>query len=133
MSEEVIVEEITPKGGDATPSPASPDKPGEVPKPDATPTKPAEPVAPVPPAPPSQSPAEIQKNLHGLLKTELQQELAPIIAAEVKKQLEAALKSVPTLRKGVIQQDPDADQLKKTFEGLPPEKKLKVALALQQG
>lgn len=141
--EEVIVEEITPKGGEPSAAPApspSLEKPSEVPKLDTAPAKPAEPAAtppvpaaPVPLAAPSQSPAEIQKNLHGQLKSELHQELAPMVAAEVKKQLDAALQALPPVRKGLIQQDPDVEQLKKTFEGLPPEKKLKVALALQQG
>lgn len=132
--EEVVVEEITPKGGAPAPAPAPS---SEAPKPEAAPAKPAEPAA-TPPAPaapvsPAQSPAEIQKTLHGQLKTELQQELVPLIVAEVKKQVDAVLQALPPVRKGLIQQDPDVDQLKKTFEGLPPEKKLKVALALQQG
>ncbi len=54
------------------------------------------------------------------------------ISDEVKKQLEVALKSVPVQRKGVVQPEPESDDVKKTFEGLSPEKKLKVALALQQ-
>jgi len=60
------------------------------------------------------------------------EEMTKRISDEVKKQLEVALKSVPAQRKGVIQPEPQADELKKTFEGLSPEKKLKVALALQQ-
>ena len=55
------------------------------------------------------------------------------ISDEVKKQVEAALKEMPTQRKGLVPPEPAADEFKKTFEGLPPEKKLKVALALQQG
>lgn len=133
--EDVVIEEITPKGGEPTAEPAlapTSDKAVETPKQEAAPVKPVEPVAPQPAAP-IQSPAEIQKTLHGHLKTELHQELAPLIAAEVKKQVDAVLQALPAARKGLIQQDPDVDQLKKTFEGLPPEKKLKVALALQQG
>ncbi len=62
-----------------------------------------------------------------------EQEIAKKISDEVKKQLDAALKIFPTQRKGLTQPAPEADEIKKTFEGLPPEKKLKVALALQQG
>jgi hypothetical protein len=49
----------------------------------------------------------------------------------VAKQVDAALKAVPTLRKGLVQTDAETEQLQKQFESLPPEKKLKVALALQ--
>jgi HK97 family phage prohead protease len=64
----------------------------------------------------------------GLSKDEMETK----ISDEVKKQLESALKSVPAMRKGLIQPEPEAEDIKKKFEGLPPEKKLRVALALQQ-
>jgi hypothetical protein len=64
----------------------------------------------------------------GLSKDEMETK----ISDEVKKQLEFALKSVPAMRKGLIQPEPEAEDIKKKFEGLPPEKKLRVALALQQ-
>lgn len=60
------------------------------------------------------------------------EELDQLISSEVKKQLDALLKGIPTLRKGLIQREPDPDDVKKQFESLAPEKKLKVALALQQ-
>lgn len=60
------------------------------------------------------------------------EEMGILIAAEVKKQVASALSAIPPMRKGFIQQEPEAEQVKKTFESLPPEKKLKVALALQQ-
>ena len=60
-------------------------------------------------------------------------EIGKRISDEVKKQLDAALKGLPAQRKGLTPPEPAADEFKKTFEGLPPEKKLKVALALQQG
>ncbi len=59
-------------------------------------------------------------------------EMAEMISSEVKKQMEPMLKQIPAIRKGLIEQEPQGDELKKTFEGLPPQKKLKVALALQQ-
>lgn len=60
------------------------------------------------------------------------EEMAEMISSEVKKQIEPMLKQIPTIRKGLIEQESQGDEIKKTFEGLPPEKKLKVALALQQ-
>lgn len=59
-------------------------------------------------------------------------ELGRLITGEVQKQLESALKAVPTLRKGLVSQEPEAADVRKTFESLSPEKKLRVALALQQ-
>ncbi len=59
-------------------------------------------------------------------------EMAEMISSEVKKQLEPVLKQLPTVRKGLIEMEPEGEDLKKTYEGLPPQKKLKVALALQQ-
>ena len=55
-----------------------------------------------------------------------------MIAGEVSKQVEAALKAVPTLRKGLVQPEEDGAALKKQFESLPPGQKLKAALAMQQ-
>ncbi len=60
-------------------------------------------------------------------------EVAEMISAEIKKQIEPLLKQIPAQRKGVVQPEPESNDIKKTFEELPPEKKLKVALALQQG
>lgn len=60
------------------------------------------------------------------------EEMAEMISSEVKKQMDPMLKQIPAIRKGLIEQDPQGDELNKTFEGLPPQKKLKVALALQQ-
>ncbi|MCG3204880.1 MAG: hypothetical protein KCHDKBKB_01597 [Elusimicrobia bacterium] len=59
-------------------------------------------------------------------------EMAEMISTEVKKQIEPLLKQIPAIRKGVIQPEPETEEVKKTFEGLPPQKKLKVALALHQ-
>ncbi|MCG3204339.1 MAG: hypothetical protein KCHDKBKB_01054 [Elusimicrobia bacterium] len=61
------------------------------------------------------------------------EEVAQMISVEIKKQIEPILKQIPAQRKGVVQPEPENNDIKKTFEGLPPEKKLKVALALQQG
>jgi hypothetical protein len=65
-------------------------------------------------------------------KSVSKEEMAEMISSEVKKQMEPMLKQIPAIRKGFIEQEPQGDELQKTFEGLPPQKKLKVALALQQ-
>ncbi len=65
-------------------------------------------------------------------KTVSKEEMAEMISSEVTKQIEPMLKQIPAMRKGLVDQEPQGDELKKTFEGLPPQKKLKVALALQQ-
>ena len=65
-------------------------------------------------------------------KTVSKDELGKMIAGEVAKQVETAMRAVPTLRKGLIQPEAEADEVKKQFESLPPEKKLRAALALQQ-
>lgn len=65
-------------------------------------------------------------------KSVSKEEVAEMISSEVKKQMEPMLKQIPAIRKGLVEQEPQGDELKKTFEGLPPQKKLKVALALQQ-
>lgn len=59
-------------------------------------------------------------------------ELEKMIAGEVAKQVESALKAVPTLRKGLVQPEAEKDELRKRFESLPPEQKLRAALALQR-
>jgi len=46
--------------------------------------------------------------------------------------VEAALKAVPTLRKGMVEPERDATELRKQFDSLPPGQKLKAALAMQQ-
>jgi HK97 family phage prohead protease len=58
-------------------------------------------------------------------------DLAKLVASEVAKQMEAALKAVPTLRKGLVQPDHEADELRKQFDSLPPEKKLRAVLAVR--
>lgn len=58
------------------------------------------------------------------------EEMADIVSNEVKKQMEPLMKQIPTIRKGLIQ--PEKEEVEKTFEGLTPDKKLKVALALHQ-
>ncbi len=60
------------------------------------------------------------------------EDIAKMVSGEVKKQIESALKTIPTVRKGLVSQDPEPDDVKKTYESLSPEKKLRVALALQQ-
>lgn len=65
-------------------------------------------------------------------KTVSKDELGKMIAGEVSKQIETTLKSIPTLRKGLIQPEQDPNEVKKQFEGLPPEKKLRAVLALEQ-
>lgn len=65
-------------------------------------------------------------------KSVSKEEIAEMISSEMKKQLEPVLRQIPTMRKGLVQQEPEATELKKTFEDLSPQKKLKVALALQQ-
>ena len=129
MSEEQpTVEEISPQADPAKGK-------EEPPKPD--PEKAPAPAAEVPAAPaqdPTQSPAEIQKDLLGKLEPMFvkKDDLQKMIAEEVQKQLEASLKAVPTVRKGLITQDSEVDDVKKKIESLPPEKKLRAALALQQ-
>jgi len=59
-------------------------------------------------------------------------EVEKMIAGEVQRQVEASLKALPTLRKGLIQQDTDADAVRKQFDTLSPEKKLRAALAFQK-
>lgn len=59
-------------------------------------------------------------------------DLAKLVAGEVAKQLEAALKAVPTLRKGLVQPDSEAEELRKQFDSLPPEKKLRAVLAVRE-
>jgi len=59
-------------------------------------------------------------------------ELGKIIAGEVARQMEAAIKTIPAARKGIIEPAPETDGVKKEFESLSPEKKLKVALAMQK-
>ena len=58
------------------------------------------------------------------------EETSQLIAQEVKKQLGSALKEVPVIRKGLVQAEEESNDIKKKFDGLPPEQKLKVALAL---
>lgn len=57
-------------------------------------------------------------------------ETTRIIAEEVKKQLGAALKETPVIRKGLVPPDEEPSDLKKKLDALPLEQKLKVALAM---
>lgn len=59
-------------------------------------------------------------------------ELAKLVAGEVARQVETALKAVPTLRKGLVQQDIEADEVRKQFDSLSPEKKLRAVLAVRE-
>ncbi len=160
--EQVVIEEIRPEAGDppqpapaaeapkpaaVLPAPATP--PAEVSK--AAPAQPetaaavldkiaalggeAKPLAervkallaaaPAQPAPAAATPQPTPKALG-------RDELAKMIAGEVAKQVEIAFKAIPAVRKGLIQPEPEAEDVKKQFESLTPEHKLKVALALQQ-
>jgi HK97 family phage prohead protease len=69
---------------------------------------------------------------NGAPKSVSKEEMSVLIASEVKKHVEAAFSSLPAIRKGLIQKDTEPDDIKKQFEALSPEKKLRVALALQQ-
>lgn len=89
--------------------------------------------APEPPAAPATQPAATAAAPQAAARTMGREELAKMIAGEVAKQVEAALKAIPMVRKGLIQPEPEAEDVKKQFESLTPERKLKVALALQQG
>ncbi|MCX5784580.1 MAG: HK97 family phage prohead protease [Elusimicrobia bacterium] len=59
-------------------------------------------------------------------------ELAKLVAGEVARQVETALKAIPTLRKGLIQSDIEADEVRKQFDSLSPEKKLRAVLAVRE-
>jgi len=59
-------------------------------------------------------------------------EAEKLIEGEVRKQVEAHIKAMPTLRKGLIQQDTDADEVRKQFENLSPEQKLRAALSFRE-
>jgi HK97 family phage prohead protease len=61
-------------------------------------------------------------------KTEIQE----LISGEVKRQVESALKTIPPMRKGIIPQGTEKEDVQKAFDSLNPEQKLKVALALEQ-
>jgi HK97 family phage prohead protease len=153
MPDEVTIEELPAQDANpATPPAAEPPAAPQAaaPAPEEKP-KPADAVAQVQ----AQKPAEIQKSdVGGLLdklisiggqsgviaqqlKTLLKPpaaepaDLAKLIAGEVAKQLESALKAVPTLRKGLVQPDNEADEIRKQFDSLPPEKKLRAVLAVR--
>lgn len=76
--------------------------------------------------------AQLAPPSNGAPKSVSKEEMSALIASEVKKHVEAAFSSLPAIRKGLIQKDTEPDDIKKQFEALSPEKKLKVALALQQ-
>lgn len=151
--EQVVIEEIRPEAGDP-PQPAAPApeaaKPEPAPQPaevsKSAPSKPepvgavldkiaalggeakplAERVKALLAAPPDPAPQPAPKTVG-------RDELGKMIAGEVTRQVEAALKAIPTLRKGLVQPEAEQDDVRKQFESLTPERKLKVALALQQG
>ena len=59
-------------------------------------------------------------------------EVRELIANEVRRQVESALKTIPPMRKGIIPQGTEKEDVQKAFDSLNPEQKLKVALALEQ-
>ena len=126
MSEEQkeIVEPVT------TPAKEDPPKPAGEPE-----TPAADAGGPAPAATPSTE--EVEKSLLGRLQAQMEpmfvkkEDVEKMIAAEVQKRIETAMKNVPIVRKGFVAQDPEAEDARKTFEGLSPDKKLKVALAMQ--
>jgi HK97 family phage prohead protease len=68
----------------------------------------------------------------GVSKSLSKEHLEKLISDEVNKQVDSVIKTFPTLRKGVIQQENDDEDVRKAFESLPPEHKLRVALAMRQ-
>jgi HK97 family phage prohead protease len=66
--------------------------------------------------------------MKSLGKTEIQE----LISGEVKRQVESVLKTIPPMRKGIIPQGTEKEDVQKAFDSLNPEQKLKVALALEQ-
>ena len=126
MSEEQkeIVEPVT------TPAKEDPPKPAGEPE-----TPAADAGGPAPAATPSTE--EVEKSLLGRLQAQMEpmfvkkEDVEKMIAAEVQKRIETAMKNVPIVRKGFVAQDTEAEDARKTFEGLSPDKKLKVALAMQ--
>lgn len=84
-------------------------------------------TTPPEPVPPAAAPQPVAKTMG-------RDELGKMIAGEVAKQVETALKSVPAFRKGLVQPEAEAEaaDARKQFEGLTPEKKLKVVLAMQK-
>lgn len=161
--EQVVIEEIRPEAGDpphpAAPAAEAPKpaaakvepapQPAEVSK--SAPPKPepvgavldkiaalggeakplAERVKALLAAPPEPAPSAAAPQ--AAVKTVGRDDLGKMIAGEVTRQVEAALKALPTLRKGLVQPEAEQDDVRKQFESLTPERKLKVALALQQG
>jgi HK97 family phage prohead protease len=59
-------------------------------------------------------------------------EAEKLIEGEVRKQVEAHIKAMPPLRKGLIQQDTDGDEVRKQFENLSPDQKLRAALSFRE-
>ncbi|OGS32972.1 MAG: hypothetical protein A2218_10320 [Elusimicrobia bacterium RIFOXYA2_FULL_53_38] len=60
------------------------------------------------------------------------EEVEKLIGIAVQRQVEASLKALPAPRKGLIQAGPDADEMRKQFDSLPPDKKLRAALSLRE-
>mgnify|MGYP001282081272 CR=1 FL=1 len=59
-------------------------------------------------------------------------EVGKLVSDEVKKQISDVMKNIPTLRKGLIQNEVEARELKKQFETLPPDKKLRALLSMER-
>lgn len=64
-------------------------------------------------------------------EADVQKMIAKEVRRQVRQQVEAALGGMPAVRKGLIQPDEDAASLKKQFDSLDPQQKLRVALAMQ--
>jgi len=158
MPDEVIIEELPAQDANPAPPPAA--EPPAAPAPEEKP-KPADAVAQVQAQKPAEiqksdvgglldklitiggQSGVIAQQLKTLLKPPTAEpapaavkpvepaDLAKLIAGEVAKQLESALKAVPTLRKGLVQPDNEADEIRKQFDSLPPEKKLRAVLAVR--
>lgn len=64
-------------------------------------------------------------------EADVQKMIAKEVRRQVRQQVEAALGGMPTVRKGLVQQEEDAASLKKQFDSLDPQQKLRVALAMQ--
>ena len=64
-------------------------------------------------------------------EADVQKMIAKEVRRQVRQQVEAALVGMPTVRKGLVQQEEDAASLKKQFDSLDPQQKLRVALAMQ--
>lgn len=64
----------------------------------------------------------------GISKDEMQK----MIVGEVQRIIEPHLKAIPAIRKGLVSQENEADEIRKKFDSLSPEQKLRAALAFQE-